>query len=60
AYSSRAILRAVRERIRAVVGIYEWFGGRYERLLKYTSGSTTDTSGYRIIRVARQRIRAVD
>ncbi|MCG3089542.1 hypothetical protein [Sporosarcina cyprini] len=38
---------------------YEWFGGRYEQLLKYTSGSTADTSGHRIIRVVRQQIRAV-
>ncbi|WP_248511473.1 hypothetical protein [Sporosarcina sp. NCCP-2222] len=49
----------VRQRIRAVSEIYEWFDSRYERLEKYTSGSTADSSGLKNIRVVRRRIRAV-
>ena len=40
----------VRQRIRAVSEIYEWFDSRYERLEKYTSGSTADSSGLKNIR----------
>ncbi|MCG3087569.1 hypothetical protein [Sporosarcina cyprini] len=39
--------------------LYEWFGGAYERLQNYTSASAADTSGCKIIRVLRKRIRAV-
>ncbi|MCG3089330.1 hypothetical protein [Sporosarcina cyprini] len=49
----------VRDRIRAVLGIYEWFEKGYERSGEYTSGSGQDTSGPGNIRVVRMNKRAV-